>query len=223
MNPLRGRTRGTQIFICMTNRSIVALKLVSFPACLIPLGMLVYRGFTNALGPDPIATITHTTGFWTLYFILMTLAVTPVRRLSTHLAWLIRFRRMLGLYAFFYGTLHLMTYVWLFSGFSVHAMLQDIAKRRFIMVGLLGWVCLLALAATSTAWSIRKLGGKRWRTLHWLIYVAAIAGVIHYWWIVKTGVLTPWKVTAVLAVLLLARIVWAIRKVARKKKVAVTA
>lgn len=207
----------------MTNRSIVALKFVAFPACLIPLGVLVYHGFINALGPDPIATITHTTGFWTLYFILMTLAVTPVRRLSAHLAWLIRFRRMLGLHAFFYGTLHLMTYVWLFSGFSVHAMVQDIAKRRFIMVGLLGWLCLLALAATSTAWSIRKLGGKRWRTLHWLIYVAAIAGVIHYWWIVKTGVLTPWRVTAVLAVLLLARVVWAIRKVARKKKVAVTA
>lgn len=206
----------------MSNRSIVALKVVAFPACLIPLGVLVYRGFTNALGPDPIATITHTTGFWTLYFILMTLAVTPVRRLSAHLAWLIRFRRMLGLYAFFYGTLHLMTYVWLFSGFSVHAMLQDIAKRRFIMVGLLGWLCLLALAATSTAWSIRKLGGKRWRTLHWLIYVAAIAGVIHYWWIVKTGVLTPWRVTAVLAVLLLARVAWAIHKVAQKKKAAVT-
>lgn len=208
----------------MTNRSIVALKFVAFPAFLIPLGVLVYQGFTNTLGPDPVATITHTTGFWTLYFLLITLAITPVRRFSSHLAWLIRFRRMSGLYAFFYGTLHLFTYVWLYSGFNVPTMLHDIAKRRFIMVGMLGWTCLFLLAITSTAWSIRKLGGKRWTMLHRLIYVAAIAGVIHYWWLVKPGVLTPWKVTAVLAVLLLARVAWNVRQAARKrKKIAVTA
>ncbi len=205
----------------MKNRSIVALKFVTFPACLIPLASLVYRGFTNALGPDPIATITHTTGYWTLYFILISLAITPVRRLNTRLAWLIRFRRMLGLYAFFYGTLHLFTYIWLFSNFDVHAMVHDIAKRPFITMGMLAWVCLLALAATSTAWSIRKLGGKRWMLLHRLVYVAAIAGVIHYWWIVKSGVLTPWKVTAVLAALLLARVLWSIRQAAKKRKIAV--
>ncbi len=207
----------------MSNRSIVALKFVVFPACLIPLGWLVYHGFTSSLGPDPVATITHTTGYWTLYFLLISLAVTPVRRLSSRLVWLIRFRRMFGLFAFFYGTLHLTTYVWLFSNFDVHAMLHDIAKRPFITMGMLGWACLFPLAATSTTWSIRKLGGKRWMMLHRLAYVAAIAGVIHYWWIVKTGVRTPWKVTVVLAVLLLARAVWSAKEAARKRKVAVAA
>jgi methionine sulfoxide reductase heme-binding subunit len=207
----------------MNNRSVVALKFIAFPACLIPLAVLVYQGFTNTLGPDPIATITHTTGFWTLYFLLITLAVTPVRRLSPRLTWLIRFRRMLGLYAFFYGTLHLLTYVWLFSDFKFHAMVHDITKRPFITMGMLGWACLFLLAITSTSWSIRKLGGRRWTILHRLIYVAAIAGVIHYWWIVKTGVLTPWRVTAVLALLLLARIAWTVRKAVKKRKVAVAA
>lgn len=207
----------------MTNRRIVVLKFFVFPACLLPLALLVYRGFTGQLGPDQIATITHTTGFWTLYFLLITLAVTPVRRLSPRLAWLIRFRRMLGLFAFFYGTLHLTTYVWLFSNFDVHAMVKDILKRPFITVGMLGWICLFALALTSTAWAIRKLGGARWRALHRLIYVAAIAGVVHYWWIVKPGVRTPWKVTIILALLLLARILWTARQNERKRKSAVTA
>ncbi len=207
----------------MTQRTIRTLKFFAFPACLIPLGVLTYQGFTNTLGPDPVATITHTTGFWTLYFVLITLAVTPIRRLSSKLSWLIRFRRMLGLYAFFYGTLHLFTYVWLFSNFDVHAMIHDIAKRPFITMGMLGWACLLALAATSTAWAIRKMGGKRWLALHRLVYLAAIAGVIHYWWIVKSGVLTPWRVTVVLAILLLARVFWNARQAARKRKVAVAA
>ncbi len=207
----------------MTNRAIVVLKFVVFPACLVPLGILVYQGFTSSLGPDPIATITHRTGYWTLYFILISLSITPFRRLAPRLAWLIRFRRMLGLYAFFYGTLHLFTYVWLFSNFDLHAMLHDIAKRPFITMGMLAWVCLFALAATSTTWAIRKMGGKRWMLLHRLVYIAAIAGVIHYWWIVKSGVHTPWKVTTVLAVLFLARIVWSARRTARKRKVAVAA
>jgi sulfoxide reductase heme-binding subunit YedZ len=205
----------------MTNRSIVALKFLVFPACLVPLGSLVYRGFTNSLGPDPVATITHATGFWTLYFLLISLAITPVRRLGKPLAWLIRFRRMLGLFAFFYGTLHLFTYIWLYSNFDVHAMLHDIVKRPFITMGMLAWLCLLPLAATSTAWSIRKLGGKRWQLLHRLAYVAAIAGVIHYWWIVKSGVLTPWKVTAVLVVLLAARVIWfAVQSAKKRRRVA---
>jgi sulfoxide reductase heme-binding subunit YedZ len=207
----------------MKNRSIILLKFAVFPACLVPLAILIYHGLTNSLGPDPIATITHTTGYWTLYFLLISLAITPMRRLSSHLAWLIRFRRMLGLYAFFYGTMHLFTYVWLFSNFDLHAMLHDIAKRPFITMGVLGWLCLLALAATSTAWAIRKMGGKRWMLLHRLVYVAAVAGVIHYWWIVKSGVLTPWRVTAVLAILLLARAIWSIRTASRKRKLAVAA
>ena len=102
-------------------------------------------------------------------------------------------------------------------------MLHDIVKRPFITVGMLGWVCLFLLAATSTAWAIRRIGGKRWMRLHRLIYVAAVAGVVHYWWIVKTGVLTPWRVTAILAVLLLARIVRSLRQAGRKRKTPVAA
>lgn len=201
----------------MTNNKIVALKFLVFPACLVPLGVLVYHGITSNLGPDPVATITHTTGFWTLYFLLITLAVTPVRRLNSKLNWLIRFRRMLGLFAFFYGTLHLTTWIWLYSNFDAATMLHDIGKRPFITMGMLGWACLLMLAATSTTWAIRKLGGKRWQLLHRLIYVAAIAGVIHYWWIVKHGVLTPWRVTAVLVILLGARLVWTAQQAVRRK------
>lgn len=207
----------------MSNRKIVALKFVVFPSCLVPLGLLVFHGINNTLGPDPVATITHTTGFWTLYFLLISLAITPVRRLSPHLAWLIRFRRMTGLYAFFYACLHLFTWIWLFSNFDAKAMLHDIGKRPFITMGMLGWALMLPLAATSTAWSIRKLGGKRWTRLHRLAYGAAIAGVIHYWWIVKSGVRTPWKVTAVLAVLLLARVLWEARAAMRKRRIAVPA
>ena len=205
----------------MPNRFVVFLKWIVFPLCLVPLGMLVYRGFNNSLGPDPVATITHKTGFWALYFLLISLSITPVRRLHRRLAWLVRFRRMLGLFAFFYATLHLTTYIWLYSDFDIHAIAHDVVKRPFITVGFFAWLILLALACTSTLWSIRKLGGKRWQVLHRAVYIAAIAGVIHYWWIVKTGVRTPWKVTVVLAILLLARIAWSAMQSARKKRVAV--
>jgi sulfoxide reductase heme-binding subunit YedZ len=206
----------------MSDRFVVALKFVVFPLCLVPLVTLIYRGLTNNLGPDQVATITHQTGHWTLYFLLLTLAITPVRRLSRHLAWLVRFRRMLGLFAFFYAVLHLTTWVWLFSNFDVHVMTHDVVKRPFITAGFFAWTLLLTLAATSSRWSIRKLGGKRWQALHRVVYIAAIAGVLHYWWIVKPGVHTPWKVTAVLALLLLARLLWPVFSSARKKAVVVT-
>ena len=207
----------------MPNRWIVALKFIVFPLCLAPLGLLVYRGVTANLGPDPVATITHRTGFWALYLLLASLAVTPLRRLHKRLAWLIRFRRMLGLFAFFYVCLHLATYVWLFSEFDVQSMLHDVLKRPFITVGFLAWLILLALAATSTTWAIRKLGGKRWTWLHRSVYAAAMLGILHYWWIVKSGVRTPWRVTAVLTILLLARVAWSAKESARKKRLAATA
>jgi sulfoxide reductase heme-binding subunit YedZ len=128
-----------------------------------------------------------------------------VRRLSPRLGWLIKFRRLLGLFAFFYATLHLATYVALYAGFDVNTMAADIAKRRFITVGVAAWLLLLPLAATSTNWAIRKLGGKRWNRLHKLVYAAAVCGVIHYWWQVKPGVRTPMTMTVILGVLLAAR------------------
>jgi methionine sulfoxide reductase heme-binding subunit len=196
----------------MNKSAIIALKVAVWLICLAPLSLLVYRGIQNNLGADPTATVTHATGFATLRLLVTSLAITPLRRLSVRLAWLIRFRRLLGLFAFFYGCLHLLTYVWLYSGFDLAAMVDDIAKRRYIMAGMAAWLLLVPLAATSTNWSIRKLGGKRWQALHRLAYVSAVCGVIHYWWIVKSGVRTPITITLVLAVLLLARLGWAVRQ-----------
>jgi len=184
---------------------LILLKTLAWIACLIPIARLVWGAVTNNLGPDPTAQITFTTGYTTLMLLTITLAVTPVRRIIPQLGWLVRFRRLLGLFAFFYGTVHLLTYIALYAGFDVHAMLADIEKRRFITMGVTAWLLLLPLAATSTNWAIRKLGGKRWNRLHSLIYVAAICGVIHYWWQVKPGVLTPISFTIVIAALLLAR------------------
>jgi methionine sulfoxide reductase heme-binding subunit len=196
----------------MNKRAIIGLKILVWLACLAPLGVLVFHGFENNLGPDPTATVTHATGFATLRLLVISLAITPLRRLSPRLAWLVRFRRLLGLFAFFYGCLHVLTWLWLYNGFSFAAMVDDLSKRRYIMAGMAAWLLLVPLAATSTNWSIRKLGGKRWQALHRLAYVSAICGVIHYWWIVKSGVRTPITITLVLAALLLARIVWSTRQ-----------
>jgi sulfoxide reductase heme-binding subunit YedZ len=185
------------------------LKPVIFLACLIPLGRLVWRGFHAGLGANPIEAITHGTGDWTLTFLLVTLSISPLRKL-TRQYWLIGLRRMLGLFAFFYGTLHLMTWLWLDKFFDVHEMLADIIKRRFITAGMTAFALMIPLALTSTKWSIRKLGGKRWQVLHRLIYFSAMAGVIHYIWLVKADLRKPLEYAAVLGVLLLYRlIVWA--------------
>jgi len=189
----------------MNRKTILILKSLTWVACLWPLALLVHGAVTNNLGADPTAKITFTTGYTTLLLLILSLAVTPVRSLSPRLSWLIRFRRLLGLFAFFYGTLHLLTYVALYAGFDIHAMIADIEKRRFITMGVAAWMLLVPLAATSTNWSVRKLGGKRWNRLHKLVYLAAICGIIHYWWQVKPGVLSPLRLTIVLAILLLAR------------------
>ena len=180
-------------------------KPVLFLLCLAPLGSLVWRGFHAGLGANPIEFITHATGDWTLRFLLITLAVTPLRKLARQL-WLIRFRRMFGLFAFFYGCLHLMTYVWLDKFFDVHEMLKDIAKRRFITAGMTAFVLMIPLALTSTQWAIRKLGGRRWQTLHRLVYFSAAAGVIHYIWLVKADLKKPLEYATVLGVLMLYRV-----------------
>ncbi len=189
----------------MKRSTLILLKTLTWVACLGPLGLLIYGAVTNTLGPDPTANIELTTGYNTLLLLILSLAVTPLRKLVPRLSWLIKFRRLLGLFAFFYGTLHMLTYVALYAGFDVHAMLADIEKRRFITMGVAGWLLLLPLAATSTTWAIRKLGGKNWNRLHRMVYVAAVCGVIHYWWQVKPGVLSPLRLTLVLGVLLLSR------------------
>jgi methionine sulfoxide reductase heme-binding subunit len=181
-------------------------KVAVFLACLGPLARLLWRFHTDTLGANPIEFITHSTGDWTLIFLLLTLSITPLRKL-TRQAWLIRYRRTLGLFAFFYGCQHFLTYIWLDKFFDVHEMLADVAKRKFITAGFTGFVLMIPLALTSTAWSIRKLGGKRWRALHRLIYVSAIAGVIHYIWLVKADLHKPLEYAFVLALLLGYRVV----------------
>jgi sulfoxide reductase heme-binding subunit YedZ len=188
------------------NRSfLIALKSLTWIACLSPLALLVYEAITNTLGPDPSSTIQLTTGYNALLMLILALAITPLRRLSPRLSWLIKFRRLLGLFAFFYATIHLATYVALYVNFDMSVFKTDITKRRFIIAGFLAYAFLVPLAATSTTGAIRKLGGKRWNRLHKLIYLAAICGIIHYWWQVKPGVLSPMNLTIVLFVLLLAR------------------
>ena len=178
-----------------------SLKVVVFLLCLGPLMVLAWKATHDLLGANPVDVITRSTGRWTLTFLLITLGVTPLRKLAK-MPWLIRFRRMLGLYAFFYGTLHLMTYVWLDKFFDVQAMLHDIAKRRFITAGMTAWALMLPLALTSTAGSIRRLGGKRWQKLHRLIYFSAAAGVIHFIWLVKADLKRPLTYGAILLLVL---------------------
>lgn len=189
----------------MSNRTLKILKILAHVACAAPIVWLLVHAFENNLGPDPTHTVTFFTGRGTLRLLVASLAITPIRRLIPKLAWIIRFRRMLGLWAFFYGCLHLMTYVALYAGFSIQAMIDDISQRRFIMAGLAAWALMVPLALTSTTWSIRKLGGKNWNRLHRLAYVSALAGIVHYWWGVKQGDRTPMDITVVLAILLFAR------------------
>jgi sulfoxide reductase heme-binding subunit YedZ len=191
-------------------------KALVFAACLVPLALLLWRGFNAGLGANPIEAITHATGDWTLHFLLITLAITPLRRLS---GWnrVIGFRRMLGLFAFFYGTLHLLTYLWLDKFFAWSDILHDIPRRPFITVGFSAFVLLVPLALTSTAASIRRLGGRRWRALHRLIYVAALFGVIHYWWLVKADTTLPATYLSILALLFAVRLWFAAGKALQRR------
>ena len=230
----------------MSNRAIAWVKVGVHALCLLPALILLrmYLNGTLALEADPVNYITHFTGNWALWILLASLGITPLRKLVTGFSWTVRLRRMIGLYAFFYATLHLLTYVLLFSGYDMAAalagfkaghlmepmhqlkliwptMLDDLKKRKFIQVGLAAWVILLLLTVTSPQSVLLAMGGKNWQRVHRLVYVAAALACVHYWWLVKTGVRTPWKVTAVLAVLLLVRVGFAVMKRVGTKKVAV--
>lgn len=186
-------------------------KALLFILCLLPLARLLWRGFHLDLTANPTEFITHFTGDWMLRFLLITLAIAPLRAILNQ-PQLIRFRRMLGLFAFFYGLLHLTTWVWLGSGFDVSAMWADIVKRRFITSGMLGLLLMAPLALTSTAGWVRRLGFKRWQALHRLAYLSALAGVIHYYWGVKSDIRLPVLYGAILAILLLYRMAFWLRK-----------
>jgi len=181
------------------------IKVPVFVLCLVPLTRLIWRGLNHELGANPIEFITHTTGDWTLIFLVLTLSITPARKLLRRPE-LIRFRRMLGLFAFFYGFLHFSTWIGLDKFFDLAEMLHDVRKRPFITAGFTGFVLMIPLAATSTAGWIRRLGGRRWQMLHRLIYASAVAGVVHYYWLVKSDVRKPVFYGTLVALLLAYRL-----------------
>ena len=199
----------------MSSRKILLLKIAVWIGCFVPLGRLLYKGWTGGLGANPIEFITLSTGTWTLIFLLATLSITPLRKLTGQ-SWLIRIRRLIGLFAFFYASLHFTTYVWLDKFFEFQEMVEDVMKRRFITVGFLAFTLLVPLAMTSTTWAVRKLGGKNWQRLHRLIYLSAVAGVIHFWWKVKADVREPAIYAAILGGLLLLRLAITAREKYRK-------
>jgi sulfoxide reductase heme-binding subunit YedZ len=166
------------------------LKAAVWIACLVPLALLVWQGFHDELGGNPVEKVTHTTGDWALRFLLITLAITPLRKTFDRPE-LIRFRRLLGLFAFFYAVLHVLTWLWLDKLFDVNELLADVRKRPFITAGTVAFLSLVPLAITSTAGWIRRLGGRRWQGLHRLIYLSAAAAVVHYYWLVKSDIRMP--------------------------------
>jgi methionine sulfoxide reductase heme-binding subunit len=191
----------------MTNaqRQIVFLKAGLFILALVPLGYLVVGAWKGELSANPIKDITEETGIWTLRFLVLTLSITPLRKL-TGWARLARFRRMTGLFAFFYGFLHFTTYVYLDQFFAFDEILLDVAKRPFITVGFTAFVLMVPLALTSPDGIVRWMGGKRWQMLHRTVYVVALCGVFHYLWLVKADTSRPLRYGGVVAALLLFRV-----------------
>lgn len=196
---------------------IGGIKAVLFILCALPAVLLAYGWFNNTLGANPIETVTHTTGEWTLRMLLITLAVTPLRRL-TGLHWLLRLRRQLGLFAFAYASMHFATYVWLDLYFEWNAIALDIIERPFITVGFAAFVLLIPLAATSNQAAIRRMGGRKWLSLHRSVYAIAILAIIHYAWLVKADLLKPIVYGLILVVLLGARAWW--RELERRRQLA---
>jgi methionine sulfoxide reductase heme-binding subunit len=195
-------------------RAITVVKPLLFLVCLAPLALLGVDAWHDRLGANPIETITHVTGDWTLRFLLITLAVTPLRRLTGWNA-LARLRRMLGLFAFFYACLHFATWLVLDQFFHWPGIVEDIAERPFITVGFASFLLLIPLAATSTDAMVRRLGAKRWQALHRLVYAIAVGGVLHFLWLVKKDLTEPLIYAAILAVLLGYRVVVRVQKAGR--------
>jgi sulfoxide reductase heme-binding subunit YedZ len=189
----------------LNNKAIAWLKISVFLLALIPFFKLGISGYLDNLGANPIEKITHRTGYWTLSFLLITLTITPLRRLTGWL-WLVRLRRMLGLFAFFYGCLHFSTYLVLDQFFDWDNIVKDIVKRPYITVGFSAFVLLIPLAITSNNRIIKLIGGKQWRLLHRAIYPIAIGGVVHYWWLVKKDITQPLIFALLLSILLAARL-----------------
>jgi sulfoxide reductase heme-binding subunit YedZ len=200
-----------------TAHRIAALKVLLFVVCLLPLGLLAWEATHDALGANPIEAGTRRLGDWTLNFLLITLTVTPLRRLSGW-NWLLRLRRMLGLFTFFYACLHVTSYVWLDQFFDWTEIATDIVKRPFITAGFVAFCLLVPLAATSNNAMVRRLGGRRWQALHRSVYLIAVLGVLHYAWMVKRDLALPLIYAAIAALLLGVRALW--REQERRRQLA---
>lgn len=187
-----------------STRQLAAIRAAVFVACLVPLMRLVALGFAGALGANPVEAVTHSTGWWTLALLCITLSVTPLRR-ATGANWLLRLRRMLGLYVFFYACLHFTTYIWLDAWFDMARIAKDIFKRPYITVGFTAFLLLWPLALTSTNAMQRRLG-RVWVRLHKLVYVIVALGVVHYWWLVKRDITEPAIFALVVLALFAARL-----------------
>ncbi|MEO8725018.1 MAG: protein-methionine-sulfoxide reductase heme-binding subunit MsrQ [Acidobacteriaceae bacterium] len=201
----------------ISQRNVVLLKIAVWIALFIPLAYLGYGIATNNLGANPLSEIEHFTGEWTLRLLMATLAITPARRI-TGWNWLIRFRRLVGLFAFFYASCHFFAYLWFDQNFVWASILPDLLKRRFILVGFSAWLLLLPLAATSTLGWIRRLGGKRWNLLHRLTYLCAVLAIIHFYWGQKADHKDPMIFACILAALFAVRAYYAWQKNKRGTK-----
>ena len=191
---------------------VARLKLALFLLALLPLGRLLWAAWTGDFGPNPVEFVQRWTGTWTFNFLLLTLCITPLR-VWTQWHWLLRLRRMLGLFTFFYATLHFLSFIGFDHSFDVDAIARDIFKRPFVTVGFAAFVLLIPLAATSNQWAIRKLGGRKWQELHRNIYLIGILACVHYFWLVKaTALLWPLAYSVALAFLL----GWRVRERRRK-------
>ena len=184
----------------MSSKRLIIIKICLHLLCLLPFVRLIFKYFANDLGANPLEFITRSTGTWTLAILLVSLSVTPLRKIKS-LNWVIKLRRLLGLYAFFYVCLHFTTYLWFDQFFDLTSITKDIYKRPFITIGFAAFVLLIPLAATSTKAAIKLLTGKRWQQLHRLVYPAAICGVVHYYWLVKADITQPVIYAIILAVL----------------------
>jgi sulfoxide reductase heme-binding subunit YedZ len=202
-----------------TPAQVKALKIFVFAAGLLPFVRLIAYGYTEQLGANPIEFVTHNTGDWALYFLCITLAITPLRRL-TKWNWLVKFRRMIGLFAFFYALLHFITFFWFDHFFDLQEMLKDVVKRPFITVGFVAFVLLVPLAVTSTHGMVKRLGGQRWQRLHSAIYLITPLGVLHFWWMKagKNDFAEPALFAAIVALLLLARVYWKVSQAQMNKQ-----
>lgn len=176
-------------------------KFAVFVNAAVPFSLLLWDAYHHRLGTNPQEFVLHTTGTLTLVFLLLSLAVTPLRKLLG-LPWMVQFRRMLGLYAFFYGCLHLLSYTWFDKGFALRAIAQDTLRRPFIFLGMLGFLILVPLAVTSTNRMVKRLGGRRWNRLHKTAYLAAVSGILHYYLLVKADTRLPLAFATALALLL---------------------